>query len=240
MRVPRADPQGWIAAFTGEYDDQAIDMALSYVEPGSLVLDVGACFGFWTIPLAMVGRATVIALEPVQKNRDVLEANLELNGLTGRVQVLAAGLGAANQSFPIMMGKDGVGSGAITQGSFSTPLDGLHQFDNVEVRRLDDMVLPNGKWSFAKMDVEGYEMDVLEGAECTIAKHRPVIFGEFDLLWFGIRGIAPDAVERWAESHHYDIYEVALPRRGMMRRDVELKRLTGTRDGSEILLIPMH
>jgi hypothetical protein len=45
----------------------------------------------------------------------------------------------------------------------------------IEIRRLDDLDLPLDGLCFMKVDVEGFEAQVLRGAERTIAQHQPVV-----------------------------------------------------------------
>ena len=58
----------------------------------------------------------------------------------------------------------------------AVPLLGHAAGDPVEVVRLDDLSL--GRCDLIKVDVEGMECDVLEGARETIARYRPVLFVE--------------------------------------------------------------
>src|SRR3954468_3802901 len=96
LDLPRASLQTWEAAFTGYYDDEEIDLITRFIVPEGLVLDVGACFGFYTVPLGIEAQrrnAYVAAFEPVPSNFALLQGNLSANGLTKTVVALPIALG---------------------------------------------------------------------------------------------------------------------------------------------------
>jgi FkbM family methyltransferase len=81
----------------------------------------------------------------------------------------------------------------------------------VEVRRLDDFTAELGKIDFIKVDIEGGEVDFLEGSSQTIATHRPLILFEcmdMDRQY--------EVVRRFAEPRDYHLCELdaeGCPRR---------------------------
>lgn len=162
--------------------DLAIAVAL--VEPGALVVDVGAHYGSFTLPLAQaVGAAgTVIALEPNPAARSVLERGVEVNGLTN-VSVLPFAISDTKGSALLHLEADPSRSSLMAQpvGTSVTM---------VELRRLDDVLADRTQpVRLMKVDVEGYESQVFVGATNTIEKDRPIIMFE-DLL--ALRASEPD------------------------------------------------
>lgn len=78
----------------------------------------------------------------------------------------------------------------------------------VPVTRLDDLTFPC-RVSFVKMDVEGFEFEVLRGAREVIERDRPVIFGEFSAGWLQIREEdLPSFITGFAERHDYHVFAV--------------------------------
>jgi hypothetical protein len=57
LRLDLRSGSEWLTFYTGEFDDERIVAAASLAEPGSLVVDVGANIGFWSVPLARRGAA---------------------------------------------------------------------------------------------------------------------------------------------------------------------------------------
>jgi FkbM family methyltransferase len=254
MVVPISSAQSWRAAFTGTYDDGELDVLAPFVLPGAFVIDIGACLGFYTIPLAAMARplgAYVVAVEPVPANCDILRSNLELNDLAGHVAVLPLALGRAEGHLDMHVEPGGRGNATIVSGMPATEIErhdprGRGAPERVAVSTLDDVELPDAvagrRCTLLKIDVEGFELDVLDGGEAFIAKHRPVIFAEFHPQWLRSRGVAPTAPHEWAASHGYRCAEVVRSRANAL---TEQTRVTvcelepgSVRSGSNLLLIP--
>ena len=166
--------------YYGEYFEQEVALFRQCVRAGDRVIDVGANIGAHTVALArLVGPAgRVLALEPVDGNHRLLCGNLALNGLDW-VDGLLAAAGAADGLLhlaAVAMDEDG-NYGALS-------LDALAGDRPVPVHRLDGLVGEGeggaGRIRLIKIDVEGMESEVLEGARGLIARDRPVLYVEND------------------------------------------------------------
>lgn len=166
--------------YYGEYFEQEVALFRQCVRPGDRVIDVGANIGAHTVALArLVGPAgRVLALEPVDANHRLLCGNLALNGLDWADGLLAAA-GAADGMLhlaAVAMDQDG-NYGALS-------LDALAGDRPVPVHRLDGLVGDRlsgaGRVRLIKIDVEGMEAEVLEGARGLIGRDRPVLYVEND------------------------------------------------------------
>jgi FkbM family methyltransferase len=120
-------------------------------------IDAGAHVGNHTLWLAIVCGLRVYAAEPL--THELLQANVERNGLTGRVTVWPHALGAERRT------AGDIGKGRI-RGEGTIPVVPL---DEKEVR---------GRVAVMKVDVEGMEPDVLIGGMRRIERDRPVIYAE--------------------------------------------------------------
>lgn len=256
MTVPGNSAQSWRAAFTGSYDDEHVELLLPLIEPGSWVLDIGASLGFYTIPLGLAARAAearLVAVEPVRQNCVVIRHNVELNGLQDTVTVISSALGAAASEMTVHIESGGAGNAAIVTDLAPEEVEhhdragNTWDADTVQVRRLDDLQLPpevsGRRCSLIKIDVEGFEMDMLEGASDFIATHRPTIFGEFSPLWLETRGFAKSAPEIWATNNRYVSLELAH-RSVLCISDKRISTvkplpLSGFRSGTDLLLLPV-
>lgn len=136
---------------------------------GKVVYDVGAFHGLLTIHYARHAR-TVIAWEPNSRNRRRLMENVKLNqfpNVTVRPYGLSSKAVRAEMSFdPLMPGMATVDSG-MASGS---------ERETIELRTLDSehgLEPPD----LIKIDVEGFELEVLKGAARTL-EHGPDLFLE--------------------------------------------------------------
>ena len=250
MVAPTSSSQSWRAAFTGEYDDEVIRFLTAYVNPGALVLDIGASLGFYTVPLATAARslgARVLAIEPVPANCSFLRRNIVRNGLDDVVDVINVALGSSATTVDLHVEGSGAGNAAIADGVEQGEMrrhDDAGQLGTrttINVSRLDDLEIPGPRCSLMKMDVEGYELNVLAGAKDFVIANRPVIFGEFSPEWLRSRGFAEDSPLQWALTHRYSAVHVYLRRAGHFtdRRQVVLKSAHRPDPGAEgLLLIP--
>ena len=152
------------------YDASVADFLRARVRPGQLCVDVGANVGVYVLQLARWcspgGR--VVAFEPNPDARTVLARHLRMNDLEGLVEVIPAAAGAAAGEMPLFAaGEDGM----ARLGSPSSALEGRTRVVTVPVVRLDDRFppeVPQPDWLV--MDVEGHELEALEGARALIAR----------------------------------------------------------------------
>lgn len=255
MEVPAGSAQSWLAAFTGRYDDEEIELLLQYIKLGSLTLDIGASLGFYTVPFALTSRSRssrVVAIEPIATNCAVLLRNLERNGVLETVSVIQVAVGARRAEVLLHVETGGAGNATIVTDLSADEVArhdraGLTGSSEVaQVYQLDNLELPpadrNRPCGLIKIDAEGYDMDVLAGGGVFIRRHQPVIFGEFSPSWLTTRGIDPSAPLSWAAANGYDCSELVYARRHALseRRSVHLRPLgmADVRSGTSILMVP--
>jgi FkbM family methyltransferase len=145
-----------------------------------LVIEVGSNIGAHTVPmaklLAVQGR-TMLAFEPQQVIFQNMCANLALNGLMN-VKTYPFACGEKSEilyfRMPDYSEEGNFGGVSLTQ---EMPDVGMP----VQSVRLDDVVDPAGV-GMIKIDVEGFELQVLKGASGILAKSRPILYLENDRL----------------------------------------------------------
>jgi FkbM family methyltransferase len=132
-------------------------------------LDIGANTGVYSVLLtdrALVPEA--LAFEPDPGTREILNTNIALNGLGGRIRVFPYGLGETRseatltQSSEVNRGESWIEHAEMPAG---------HDTVKVEVRRLDDEFSFRGERLLIKIDVEGYEFHTLRGMERTLREN---------------------------------------------------------------------
>lgn len=139
------------------------------VEEGDYVLDCGACFGDTSLYFANKAGLTgkVFAFEFLRENLEILDMNLELNPKYKDV------ISVVTKPISDVSGKEMfvVPYGPATK-IVSEKIDGA---ETVITTTIDDFILENDiqKVDFIKMDIEGSELDALEGASETIKNFKP-------------------------------------------------------------------
>jgi FkbM family methyltransferase len=138
-----------------------VEMAflLHLLRPEDLFLDIGANIGSYTILASKLCRAQTIAFEPELPVARTLEQNMHANDIVALARVHRIALGGYDGEIAFTTGLD-------TTNRVATAGDQRVQM--VPVRRLDevcDAALP----TLMKLDVEGYEEEVLAGAVGVLA-----------------------------------------------------------------------
>jgi FkbM family methyltransferase len=147
--------------------------ALAQPRPGDEALDVGGCWGETALWLAnAVGPdGRVHSFEPTPSNRKVFAKNLELNPILGsRVTVWSAPI--ADTEGQTVFIRDGIAAGATVR---DQPDAGAAQSCELVTDTIDAMVQRGDleRVDFIKVDVEGADLGVLQGAADTIRSFRP-------------------------------------------------------------------
>lgn len=165
------------------------------VRPGDTVFDIGANIGAHTLPLArLVGpNGCVAAFEPTDYAYAKLERNLALNpGLEGRVKPVQALLvSQTNDQLPEAIPSSWSLRAPEPEEKIHPVHKGTyHSLDHAVALRLDDWVEQEKihRVDFVKIDVDGFEIDVLNGAQQMLSHFRPMIMMEFAPYVFEERG----------------------------------------------------
>ncbi len=173
-------------------------------EGAPVVLDVGANIGVATMAMATAlhGPARFLAVEPSPRNLAHLRRNLAANGFEQRAEVIAAAAGAEPGSLSFHESEFGAGSHLVSAHHLA---GGAMPAVQVPVETLDRIVSARGleRLDLIKIDVEGFEPDVLAGGAGAIERFRPAIYMEFN-SWtlmayrdMNPRGFLEDLVRRF-------------------------------------------
>jgi FkbM family methyltransferase len=163
----------------GAYDYAALRTFGLLIQPGDVVVDVGAHVGQFSLRGALAAGETgrVLAFEPQGKISHRLQRNVLENDLHS-VEVFRVALGNEERTGRLHPTEDDSNSGLA---SLCVELEDCPRpHEEIQLRRLDDLVREAGLSSFdvLKIDVEGFEAEVLLGAAEAIAKSWPAIVME--------------------------------------------------------------
>jgi FkbM family methyltransferase len=150
---------------------------LSFLNPSGVAIDVGANLGEWAVPLARrVGPSgRLLAIEPAPRAAAALDKTLVANAFA-QAELIRCAVGdhdgTAEFAIPI------VSSVRIDTGTARIgPAAAGRQALKVALRSLDSLAAEHrlDRVDLIKIDVEGYERRVLDGAQATLARFRPVL-----------------------------------------------------------------
>ncbi len=150
----------------GEYGHDEMELLRKILKPGDTVIEVGANIGSLTVPIAQhIGKGRLYAFEPQRITFQMLCGNIAINNLYN-VYTYNKGVGKESKKVKIY---DGLFSG--NNGSFSIE-NNPGEFE-VEIISLDEFGLE--KCDLIKVDAEGMDSDIIQGAKDLIKRCQPYI-----------------------------------------------------------------
>jgi len=175
MLYPPQDPLvGRSLKEYGQFCQGEIDLCTEFIRPGSVVLEAGAHIGAHTVPIAqLVGPGgVVVAFEPQPTLHRILCANLVLNSIPNTLTYpMALGSREGECLLPPLEGTQP--THAIDTAT-NAEADQAALGEAVPMGRLDDFHLD--RVDFIRLDVDGSEADVLQGATQTIQRCHPILY----------------------------------------------------------------
>lgn len=138
--------------------------------PGSVLSDVGSNYGWHSIKSSPFCE-TVYSFEPQKYIHDVQMSSILENNISN-IKLYNCGIGDTNETKE--MSPIDYNNPSIHMGDLSVGVGG----EKIEVRTLDSFNLD--RLDFIKIDVQGYEKFVLNGAENTIKTYKPIIIIEME------------------------------------------------------------
>lgn len=143
------------------------------VKPGDVVFDVGAHIGCFTLKAARkVGESgRVVSFEPSSENFKLLSLNVSSNNYTNS-KLFNVAVGAAPGTATLHLGNRRGTNSLLSEANVDQV-----GVEEVPIRTLDSVAeeLELSKVDFLKIDVEGFELEVLKGAQNVLSSHHPSI-----------------------------------------------------------------
>ncbi|WP_343669737.1 FkbM family methyltransferase [Paraburkholderia heleia] len=161
-----------------EFEPDVVSLLALMCDGGSQVLDIGANIGCTALALSqIVGSGKVVAVEPVPRTFALLTKNV---GAAPNITCQNFAFGSLTGVLPMQASETNL-SGAFIANEFHTGRVGHFTVD-VPVRTVDEAFLSLGleRLDFIKIDVEGFELDVLGGATEILRKYKPRVVLEMN------------------------------------------------------------
>jgi FkbM family methyltransferase len=197
------------AVLKGSFDKAECDFLSRYLQPGMTVLDVGAHHGYYALlaSLRVGDSGRVFAFEPSPRERKKLAWHIRWNR-RANVEILDTAMGARAGQAELF-----VASGRETGCNSLRPpaVRGTPKKVSVHVDTLDDFLARRGieRVDFIKMDVEGAELSVMQGAgKLFSGTARPVVLVEVCDLRTVAWGYAANEIFKHLGQRDYQWFEV--------------------------------
>jgi FkbM family methyltransferase len=189
-------------------NDPSQNALLSLIDDGDIVFDIGTNMGYNILPISKIigDKGYVYGFEPLPLNYSKCLTNIALNSLTNcKVYPIALSNydGKAKLTSPR---RDNLGTCFVD----NKASDGVE----IKVKTLDNFLLddPIPHIDLIKIDVEGHELHVLQGAAETIKKFRPIMFIEVSSELLKRAGNQPSDVINFLKTNHYQILHAQAQR----------------------------
>jgi FkbM family methyltransferase len=189
-----------------EYAAEVAAFLREAVSPGVL-FDVGANNGLFSLlfcGLHACNRA--FGYEPSPAFADRAEAIVRLNGLEERLQIIRKAVADTGVARQFLIDEQ---TGRVQVMQFAGTVRESWVDRSMTTTTLDAEAARVGSPSLIKIDVEGFEWEVLQGATQLLERVRPVIILELHLNFLEERGVPPFHVAGLLERHDYELRDLS-------------------------------
>lgn len=202
-----------VADGTIRFEPTETETLLACVRPDTVMLDIGANMGYYSIRVAQKATAgSVYAFEPDPGNFALLQKNLALNNLTN-VKAFNAALSDKPGTMRLYKHPFNVGDYRLyNDGDFT-------EFVDVPTLRLDDTI--SDKIDLVKIDVQGFEYFVLKGGYDLLKRNHPLVISEFWPRGLYNSGASPADYLRMMQELGYEVREIDEKKKAVVPRTYE-------------------
>ncbi len=209
-RLDISDYQEWLVYFY--HDNDSSYHILKYIDGAEVIFDIGGNIGQTALNIAKykAGKkqpAQIISFEPYNENYEKLRHNIQLNKHIKNISIENIALGSILKTVKLFKecATNSGGNRVVYDEEENTEgVEEVHQItldsyiDEKKILKVD----------LIKIDVEGYELEVLKGAKNTLQKFRPVLLLEFDSLNLKKQGSSPEELLNFLKSAGYNYKDI--------------------------------
>ena len=205
LKANLVNPEHQYLYFYGTHDERYVVTKLrKIIKPGDICWDIGANIGFYTCLLAsqVEDAGAVIAFEPAARTCGYLKENVSLNQFTN-VTVVNKGLGDKVEQRQLYYSEAGLAEGTASLKYANK----RRASERVTLDTIDNRIRELPPPDFIKIDVEGYQLEVLRGGEHCLKTHAPLIMAELKDVGETNRAVFGE-IENYVADLGYHLYDI--------------------------------
>ena len=205
LKANLANPEHQYLYFYGTHDERyVVTKLLKIIKPGDICWDIGANIGFYTCLLAsrVEDTGAVVAFEPALRTCGYLCENISLNQFTN-VTVVNKGLSDSVEQRHLYYAEAGLAEGTASL----KYANGRAASERVTLNTIDNLIGELPVPDFIKIDVEGYQLEVLRGGEHCLKTHAPLLMAELKDVGETNRAMFEE-IENYVADLGYQLYEI--------------------------------
>lgn len=156
------------------FEPDMCKLFLSLVENDHKVVDIGANIGCTSILFGQIAR-NVTSFEPSPTTFKYLDLNIKNSNLKN-IEIHNVGLGCKDENLTLTFSPSSRSGGFVSnliQASTG------HTVENISIKN-GDFIIKDANVDFIKIDVEGFELNVLKGLTNTIQQNKPIVVAELN------------------------------------------------------------
>ena len=186
--------------FDGIYESETVNLILELLNDGDVMIDAGANIGAICLPVAKKKSAGIYAFEPAQNIHEILQQNIQINGLRN---VFAQPVALSDKEGEL----DFYESDRVHGWSGPVKIDSFTHY-KVGCTTLDEFATNQGidKIRVLKADVQGWEYFVFKGAE-RLLKESKIDHILFEFEWWAEKnaGLELGTAQQYLMDHGYHL-----------------------------------
>lgn len=189
----------------GIYEPELTEVFREFIRPNDKILDVGGNFGWYaTLFGEQASNGKVYSFEPVPDTFEVLKENIVLNGLDDVISAERVCVGCEEGTVPFAR-TDNSGLGHVA--TEATNSEDTVDTQIITLNSRSDEYL--NKVALIKVHVEGFELDVLKGANSLLsAEVQPVVQVKLTDQRLARYGVHRNDIFELLKSHELELYEL--------------------------------